>query len=47
MNGLSKKRLLEIRDARINRLITEQKELEDMRNKQQSNSIRNTITNIR
>lgn len=43
MNGLSKKRLLEIRDARINRLINEQKELDDMKMKQQSASIRNSI----
>ena len=43
MHSLSKKRLLELRDARINRLISEQKELEDMRSKQQSTNIRNNI----
>jgi len=47
MNGLSKKRLLELRDARINRLIAEQKELDDLRSKQQSTAIRNNIMNYK
>ena len=47
MFGISKKRLLELRLARVNRLIEEQKELEDMRDKKRSNDIRNSITNLR
>jgi hypothetical protein len=46
MNRLSKKRLLELRDARINRLMAEQKELDEMKSKHESANIRNTITNI-
>jgi hypothetical protein len=47
MHNLSKKRLLELRLARVNRLIEEQKELDKLHNQQQSNSISNTITNLK